>query len=274
VVGVSAVGIGCQGNLSFDFGFLGGSAAEDFALTAPLDGIDTVGVTTNLGTIVVTLDENLTEAQINGTIEVIAARDSDAEGILAEIDIEVAPKTIDSSVLEIGAQVPDEGIVEIDFEITLPAGFNLDLTTTTGSVAVAGNTGRVEVETDTGSVQVSDNVGEVTVRTETGRVTLTGIAGNVEVTTETGSISVGATPPDEGIIDVETDAGSIDIEVPPTTAAELDLKTDLGADEVDLSDFTVTELQTSFNSVQAILNGGGGTVRARADVGTIRFEGF
>ena len=272
--GLLLVGVGCEGSFSIDFGFLGGEASDEFPLTAAVDDVDTIRVTTDIGHIVVNFDDTLTEAEINAAVEVRASRDSVAEELLDEVDILVATLASDPGVLIVEADIPSEGIIAVDFDIVLPAGVNLELATDTGRVEVTGNDGEVVVDTNTGSVAVADNTGDVVVETDTGRVDLTDVTGSIDARTETGAITVSAVVSDDGSIDVQTRTGGIAITAPDTTNADLDLETNFGVVEVNLVGFVVTNLQTQVNSVSAVLNDGGAMIRARADVGNIEFAGY
>ena len=79
-----------------------------------------------------------------------------------------------------------------EFEISVPAEFNLDLVTTGGNVDVTGNlTGAVEVSTQGGNVGFADIDGNLKVHTSGGNIITGDLKGEAKLTTMGGNVSVG-----------------------------------------------------------------------------------
>ncbi|MFD1468372.1 DUF4097 domain-containing protein [Hymenobacter caeli] len=98
--------------------------------------------------------------------------------------------------------------VKIDYEVTLPAGTALRITTISGDIDLSGLSGPVTAKTVSGNLLLSALSGPLTVRSVSGDVTLSNLA----------SAAVEAT----------TVSGDVDLSWPPATAAALTMKTVTG----------------------------------------------
>lgn len=98
------------------------------------------------------------------------------------------------------------------YQVEIPAGARLRVTTKGGSVRLAGDLrGSVRVEAGSGEVRLDGLAGTVTARTTSGRVTATGLRSRtVDISSESGAISVAMAadlPPDALLLD--STSGSI-----------------------------------------------------------------
>lgn len=94
-------------------------------------------------------------------------------------------------------------------EIRVPERFDLDVTTSGGSVSVRDLVGEVEVSTSGGSVDLGHVDGPVDVSTSGGSITLKSSTVTAELRTSGGSITIGDV---EGSIVAKTSGGSVQVE--------------------------------------------------------------
>lgn len=99
--------------------------------------------------------------------------------------------------------------LEVDFKITVPQKYNLDLQTAGGSISIADLEGEVRSSTSGGSLTFGRIKGSVMGHTSGGSITLDGCEGNIEVDTSGGKIRVGKVA---GNIVAHTSGGSIDVD--------------------------------------------------------------
>ncbi|MEY3774442.1 MAG: hypothetical protein RLZZ129_1222 [Verrucomicrobiota bacterium] len=82
-------------------------------------------------------------------------------------------------------------LVQVDFEITVPAALNAELRTSGGHIKVGDLQGNLTARTSGGQIQLGHIRGEVKAGTSGGSVTLAQASGPVELRTSDGSITVG-----------------------------------------------------------------------------------
>jgi hypothetical protein len=99
--------------------------------------------------------------------------------------------------------------VQVDFTVTVPAGFATDLKTSGGRIEVGDLAGKVDARTSGGSIKLGKMGAEVDARTSGGSITLDEAGGSVTLRTSGGTITVGRVG---GTADLNTSGGSIRIE--------------------------------------------------------------
>ncbi|OGX90949.1 DUF4097 family beta strand repeat-containing protein [Hymenobacter coccineus] len=117
--------------------------------------------------------------------------------------------------------------LQIDYEVTLPAGTALRLSTITGDLDLQDLTGEITAKTVSGDLQFANLSGAVTARTISGdaKVTHRGpravnvktVSGNVKLTTENGAAT-----------DVASVSGDVDVSWPAAEGADLSLRSVTG----------------------------------------------
>ncbi len=101
------------------------------------------------------------------------------------------------------------GRKHMEFRIRVPRSYNVDLTTSGGSVSVAELQGDVRSRTSGGSLSYSHIEGPVQGKTSGGSISVDNVRGNVDIDTSGGSISVNDV---DGDIDGHTSGGSVSVE--------------------------------------------------------------
>lgn len=99
--------------------------------------------------------------------------------------------------------------LQVEFRITVPKQYNLDLNTAGGSISVDDLTGEARVKTSGGSLSLGRIEGPVNAKTSGGSIDLREAKGNIIAHTSGGSISVGQV---SGDVDIETSGGSIHVD--------------------------------------------------------------
>ncbi|HQU72662.1 MAG: DUF4097 family beta strand repeat protein [Calditrichaeota bacterium] len=99
--------------------------------------------------------------------------------------------------------------MKVEFEVTVPEEFNLDLRTAGGSIEVGDIRGDVEITTAGGSLRLGHISGKTYAKTAGGSISLAGGDGDAMLKTAGGSINVGKV---KGNVDANTAGGSITID--------------------------------------------------------------
>lgn len=99
--------------------------------------------------------------------------------------------------------------IRVEFVITVPERYDVDLETSGGSISVSDLAGEVLAETSGGSLDFGRIRGPVRAHTSGGSIRLEGSEGDAEVDTSGGSIKIGDV---EGRVKANTSGGSIEID--------------------------------------------------------------
>ncbi len=99
--------------------------------------------------------------------------------------------------------------LQVEFRLTVPQKYNLDLNTSGGSIEVDDLIGEARLKTSGGSLSLGRIEGPVNAKTSGGSIELRGCKGNLLAHTSGGGIEVGEV---DGEVDVETSGGSITVD--------------------------------------------------------------
>ena len=181
----------------------------------------------------------------------------EAERLLQEVEIRVEETP---GAVYVRTRVPGEFLDDkdedyvVDYEVTVPHQVQIDAELDVGRVAVEGVSGRVAVETHVGEIDVDMQEGTVEAKANVGRikVNLGRLAG-------------------EGRLRFETNVGDVELTLPVDIAVHLDASVNIGS--VD-SDFDVRTERDSWigERLSGDINGGGPTLKARANIGRVRLQ--
>lgn len=194
------------------------------------------------------------------------------------------------------------------FEIEVPLGADVDISTAGGAIDAASIRGRAELHSSGGRIEIADVDGDVDAHTSGGRIEADGVRGNARLDTSGGAISARRI---DGNLVAETSGGGIDIEevggtveahtsggpvrarfspgngsggslsssgggitaiVDPAASLDVDAHTSGGRVTVDLPITVRGSMQR--NSVRGSLNGGGPLLKLRSSGGSVRVGGF
>ena len=196
--------------------------------------------------------------------------------------------------------------LQVEFRITVPKQYNLDLNTAGGSISVDDLTGEARVKTSGGSLSLGRIEGPVNANTSGGSISVGQVSGDVDVETSGGSIDVDGASGNlrahtsgggvslrglHGRVDAGTSGGSMDAEILEQITEPCELSTSGGGIMVYLaknikadidaytsggeviSDLPIT-VQGAFGEgkLRGKVNGGGPLLTLRTSAGDIRLR--
>jgi DUF4097 and DUF4098 domain-containing protein YvlB len=193
------------------------------------------------------------------------------------------------------------------FDIEVPRGAAIDVSTAGGTIDAASIEGQVELHSSGGRIDVAEVVGDVDVHTSGGGIGAADVRGNVRLSTSGGAIRARRIDGDlvaktsGGPIEVEEAGGAVDAHtsggpvragfaagndhggslsssgggitatVDPSVALDVDAHTSGGRVTVDLPIRAAGSFQR--NAVRGELNGGGALLKLRSSGGSIKLRG-
>jgi hypothetical protein len=140
-----------------------------------------------------------------------------------------------------------QNLEQMDFTITVPKQFNLDLATQSGHMEIGDIDGNVRAQTSGGHISLGKIGGPVTAHTAGGHINLDGANGAVELKTAGGHIHCGVV---NGDVNAHTAGGAISLE---KVSGKVTAHTAGGSIEVEASD--AVEAKTSGGSIRARITG-------------------
>jgi len=249
------------------------TADEEFSIDADVSDAASLNVDWEDGAIQVRIDPGAAGIEVTGTKYVTAESVSAAEDAVSEWEIElaIAESAPPQAFLRFNAPSQTARFYRATVEIVVPSGLRLTINSDDAVVDVAGNDRRTSITADNGTVAVTDHAGDVEVDVVHGNVNVDSTDGDVDAIVDSGTITIDARPSAGGSITATVEVGSIGMRTPSNFAADLSLEVNVGVVDADLFDFTVTNLDETLRSTSARLNGGGGTITAEVDLGTVTF---
>ena len=193
----------------------------------------------------------------------------------------------------------------VEFLVSVPRRFNLDLVTSGGSIAVddldgtlqahtSGGSlrfGRIEgevnadtsggsiklegggsdvrIDTSGGSIRVGEVLGKVNAHTSGGSIRITGFAGSVSASTSGGSVEATMTTQPVGDCNLSTSGGTVTLYIAEGLAMDIDATASSGGVR---SDFPIDGRTTDKRKLRGSLNGGGPRVRLHTSGGGVRIK--
>lgn len=230
-------------------------AEEPFSFDVPagnrsrliLQGINSeIGITGQVGANSVT---------ITGVKRVGSDSLQDAEAQLQNLDVDVQELAADVVIRTIQPLVTGGRRYEVDYTITLPSDFEIQVANANGIVMVDA---------------IND---DVTVSNVNGSVTLANILGSALVSIVNGLIESEVTLPLNGTVDLNTANGNINLTVPVNTSAQFMAVVNLGS--ISISNLVLQNEVITPTSRSGTLGTGQGTISLEAEAtGSISVSGF
>ncbi len=221
-------------------------------LTAPLTGIATLDVTTNIGVIRIEAAQ-VPEVRIAAEIKVKDRTEEQAREWAEQVRIVAEPS---GQVLHIKAIRPAglrENNLNVDFTITAPADLALECTTNVGDIRTTDFTKRVKASTNVGAVAC------------------TGVRGDIDLHTNVGDLRADYVPEAPAALSatLATDVGAIEFTGPKEVSAHVTATTNVGDINTDRP---ITVTGSVKRSLRGTLGKGEGQIDLHTNVGSIRIR--
>jgi len=155
--------------------------------------------------------------------------------------------------------------LSVNYRITVPQYYNLELKTGGGSIEITELKGNVQAFTSGGSITLDDIEGDVDVKTSGGSIRVEDVAGNVDAHTSGGSIKAKLSQQLTQDCSLVTSGGSITAYLIESIAVDLRASTSGGRVR---SDFTV-DGRVKKNKIEGVINGGGPRLTLRTSGGSV-----
>ncbi|MEV2275648.1 DUF4097 family beta strand repeat-containing protein [Nocardiopsis sp. NPDC049922] len=136
------------------------------------------------------------------------------------------------------------GDCAVDYDVTVPEGTQVTVSTTSGRIRVENVDGRLDLSSTSGDVVVSDNVGDVAASSTSGGLELAGVEGSVEAETTAGGILASGSGES---LSAESVSGGVDVS--GFTARTVEAASTSGAVVVG-GGFASAEVSTTSGSVE------------------------
>lgn len=164
-----------------------------------------------------------------------------------------------------------QGEVRIETKIAGSHGFNLGGTEVRYFLKVPAGT-QVRVDTTNGTIKLDRLSGEVTASTTNGGITGTELGGRVKASTTNGAISIDLDAIGQGGVSLETTNGGVKLTIPRSAAADLSARLANGSIRTDNLDVQ-SRGETSRRRLNGTLNGGGERIDIETTNGSITIRG-
>ena len=158
--------------------------------------------------------------------------------------------------------------VKVEYTLTLPEQFNVELDTSGGSISIEDLIGNVDAHTSGGSITLEKIEGTVDINTSGGSITLDDIFGPIDAHTSGGSIDVTLPKSPQSDSDIRTSGGSITAYLAKNIAVDVVAKTSGGRVK---SEFNVDGEETK-QSIKGQINGGGPKLILKTSGGSVRLK--
>lgn len=158
--------------------------------------------------------------------------------------------------------------IRVEFTVTVPEKYNLELQTSGGSITISDLKGNIDAKTSGGSINVGDVVGDVDLHTSGGSINTEDIYGEIDAHTSGGSVNVRFAEQIKENASLSTSGGSVTAYLPSDIKVDIDATTSGGQVR---SDFDV-DGRIKKNSIRGEINGGGPELTLRTSGGSVRIK--
>jgi len=206
------------------------------------------------GTITIAGTSNADHVSVTGSRRVLSDTQQDANDRLDSLLV-----VVDSTDSEVSVQTvqPDDTQGRpyiVDYTISVPMDFDINLVAANGDVAI------------------NTIAGDILVLLANGDVTFDATEGNVSVSLANGEVKASSTLPPGGSIVLSAANGEIDLGIPQTTSAELTASVANG--DITVRNLDVTITKRTQKELEGTLGGGDGTISLNLGNGAIHIYGF
>lgn len=158
--------------------------------------------------------------------------------------------------------------LKVEFRVTVPEQYNLEMHTSGGSIDIEDLVGNVDAHTSGGSIDVGNITGDVKLKTSGGSIETDRIMGEIDAHTSGGSIRVTIAKQPTKDAELTTSGGSINAYIQEDIGLNIDASTSGGRVR---SDFEVNG-RVKKQSIRGEINGGGPTLELRTSGGSVSIK--
>lgn len=230
------------------------TAEEPFAFAVELTTQTRLTVNGINGGIVVTGSSRTDSVFITGFRRVTADTQEEAEERLDDIDVRVESGAAGVTVTTLQPSTPTGVNYIVEYEISVPEGFEARINNANGGVVVSGLEGAVSVDNANGGIELDD------------------MAGDVFVDLGNGGVVCEAVLALNGNIVINVGNGSINLSIPTSTSAEFSAT--VGNGSVSVTNLTLDPVTATTRSVVGVLGDGEGDIQLTLGNGEIVAVGF
>jgi len=231
-----------------------GEVREESEVAIPKD-TRLIEVTHDIGRVIVTAEENLTEPKIRvKKLDAFGISSKEAGRKLTDVyaDIKQSGDKVIVKTIRNGQQELFEKDLAIQYEILVPTEVEF------------------QIQLDTGSVETKGLASELNIRVDAGRIDVDGYRGHLKAVTDAGKVTV------RGGVDIReveatSQAGAVDVYLPSNANLRIEAKSDIGSISNELG-LKVNKDVLSSEVDDKLGTGRDGTVRIKTDAGPIAIK--
>ena len=158
--------------------------------------------------------------------------------------------------------------IRVEFAITVPKEFDVDLHTAGGRIETDDLQGNVYARTSGGSISVGNIEGNVDLKTSGGSIRTEDIYGEIDADTSGGSINVTFAKQPTKDATLRTSGGSINAKFPANVQIDLDASTSGGRVSTEFN----VDGRIKKRSIEGEINGGGPEISLHTSGGSVRVD--
>ena len=219
------------------------SASRDYQKTIPCDSQIEVEVSSFCGDILITKSD-LPEITIVAHMKAYGASQKEAEGTLDSLVPTIESNEKSTQIVVERKERSTFVSNSVDFEVKVPAGCNLRLTTYNGRISSEDSQASVTASTSNGDVLIFNARGKIELKSSNGELEVKQCDGNLQASTSNGSIGIiGCTL--QGDCKAITTNGEIEASLPATTSLLIKAATTNGTVQFPTSNLKTTQKSES-----------------------------
>jgi DUF4097 and DUF4098 domain-containing protein YvlB len=219
------------------------SASRDYQKTIPCDSQIEVEVSSFCGDILITKSD-LPEITIVAHMKAYGASQKEAEGTLDSLVPTIESNEKSTQIVVEQKERSTFVSNSVDFEVKVPTGCNLRLTTYNGRISSEDSQASVTASTSNGDVLIFNARGKIELKSSNGELEVKQCDGNLQASTSNGSIGIiGCTL--QGDCKAITTNGEIEASLPATTSLLIKAATTNGTVQFPTSNLKTTQKSES-----------------------------
>lgn len=250
------------------------TSREHLTLTAPAPAMATFILRNAVGEVTLQADPAATEVRAEIVKIGKGSSPQQADAALEQIEVSLETHPGRSEAVEARAEHPPGGPIrnyEVEWKLTAPPGFALDVSTQVGDIVAEGFSGGATFKTDVGDIKTSGKHLGLSAKTGVGDIHAEA-AGRIDVRTDVGDARLRVLPGDEDDVKARTQVGELTVELPVGRKGRLKAGADVGSLRLRLESLT---LRGEAHRLEADLGGASTpTLDLATDVGDLTVRSY